>query len=312
MCPLGETTARIATGPKVSIGLPVFNGECYLSAAIDSLLAQTLEDFELIVCDNASTDGTEDICRRYASRDRRIRYARHARNIGAAQNFNAAFRLGTAPYVKWAAYDDLVHPTFLERCVAVLERDHSVVLAFARTQVIGPDGEYVVDSPGSLHLMQARPSDRLRHLFANLQLCDAQYGVIRRDVLGRTALFRNFVGADVCLLAELSLYGKFFELPDYLFSRRLHPAASRELNARDLAAFFDAGAIAGVTLREWRHLFAMFRTVLRAPVPGVEKALAFGLVARRAVWMRDVLGRELLQGTRQLVHRPRTEHGETR
>src|SRR3954470_1068595 len=93
--------------PRVSIGLPVYNGQRFLAPAVSSLLAQTFADFELVICDNASTDDTEAICRRFAERDPRVRYHRNEQNVGAAPNFNRALALSTGQYFKWAAHDDL-------------------------------------------------------------------------------------------------------------------------------------------------------------------------------------------------------------
>ncbi len=115
---------------RLSIGLPVYNGERFLSAAIDSLLRQTFEDFELIISDNASTDATGAICRGYADQDRRIRYLPTKENIGSAPNFNRVIELASAPYFSWAAHDDVRAPQYLERCVEVLDRDPSVILAY--------------------------------------------------------------------------------------------------------------------------------------------------------------------------------------
>ena len=98
----------IQTHPKVSIGLPVYNGERYLAETIQSLRDQVFSDFEIIICDNASTDGTAEICRRYLTLDKRIRYYRHSKNLGAAFNFNRTFKLASGKYFKWAAHDDLV------------------------------------------------------------------------------------------------------------------------------------------------------------------------------------------------------------
>src|SRR5438132_13873019 len=92
---------------QVSIGMPVYNGERYLSGALDSLLSQTLADFDLIISDNASTDATESICRSYAAHDSRIRYFRNENNLGAAANFNRAFELCGGEFFRWAAHDDL-------------------------------------------------------------------------------------------------------------------------------------------------------------------------------------------------------------
>jgi glycosyltransferase involved in cell wall biosynthesis len=118
---MGDFETRGASRtPRLAIGLPVHNGERYVSQAIDSLLGQTFTDFTLIVSDNGSTDATEEICRAYARRDARIRYHRSDENRGAAWNFNRVFELADSPYFKWAAYDDLCAPHFVERCIEFL------------------------------------------------------------------------------------------------------------------------------------------------------------------------------------------------
>ena len=91
--------------PKVSIGLPVFNGERYIRCAIDSILKQTFDDFELIISDNASEDRTAAICKGYEERDKRIHCHRFETNEGAARNYTAVFEMARGEYFKWAAYD---------------------------------------------------------------------------------------------------------------------------------------------------------------------------------------------------------------
>jgi glycosyltransferase involved in cell wall biosynthesis len=293
--------------PKVSIGLPTYNGGRYLGETLDAILAQSFAEFELVVCDNASTDGTEDICRSYASVDPRIRYVRHERNLGVSRNFNAAFHLATGQYFKWASSDDLIDPTFVERCVRILDDDKSVVAAFSRTRSIGPDGEHLTNSDRSMHVMAARASDRVAYLFNNLAFCNVQYGVLRADVVRRTSLFGNFLGADICFLIELSLHGKFFEVPEFLFSRRFHVAASSRLDEKELAAFFNARAMTASTLRAWRHLLANTQAVVRAPLPLAEKRRALSVLGRRALWDRGLLVTELGQAARGLLRSPREQ-----
>src|SRR5436190_12174806 len=95
--------------PIVSIGLPVFNGERYLRQALDSLLGQDFQDFELIISDNASTDRTAEICRAYVAKDRRIRYYRNESNIGSAPNYRRVFELARGEFFKWCSHDDVCH-----------------------------------------------------------------------------------------------------------------------------------------------------------------------------------------------------------
>ena len=126
--------------PRVSIGVPVYNGELYLERALDSILAQSFDDFEVIIADNASDDRTEQICRDYACRDARVRYVRNETNLGASANFNRTFALARGPYFKWAAHDDVLGTDFLLRCVEVLDSNPDVVLCHTKTQQIDEDG----------------------------------------------------------------------------------------------------------------------------------------------------------------------------
>src|SRR5256886_15254499 len=93
--------------PRLSIGLPVYNGEDFLAESLDALLGQSYEDLELIISDNASTDGTADICRRYEKQDSRIRYYRQPRNIGCAPHHNFVIQQARGELIKTASHDDL-------------------------------------------------------------------------------------------------------------------------------------------------------------------------------------------------------------
>lgn len=115
--------------PQVSIGMPVYNGEPFIREALDSLLAQTFTDFELIISDNASTDGTEAICREYAAKDARIRYVRQVENRGAMPNFQFVLDEALGEYFMWAAADDVWLPKFIETCVKLLKTDASAQMA---------------------------------------------------------------------------------------------------------------------------------------------------------------------------------------
>jgi glycosyltransferase involved in cell wall biosynthesis len=131
--------------PLVSIGLPVYNGGRYLAEAIESILSQTYRHFELIIRDNASTDDTEQICRRFAALDHRIRYFRNAANLGLSRNFNLTAERASGKYFRWAACDDHIAPEYLARCVEALEADATIVLCHSQVRVIGENGEEVAN-----------------------------------------------------------------------------------------------------------------------------------------------------------------------
>jgi glycosyltransferase involved in cell wall biosynthesis len=212
--------------PKVSIGMPVFNGERYIAETIDSILAQTFEDFELIFSDNASTDGTEEICRRYAEKDGRIRYVRNRENLGAAYNYNQAFHLSSGMYFKWACHDDLLRPEFLERCVEVLDRDPAAVVAYTGWAPIDGAGDPLEHPTPRYRPWQADspdPAKRTRYVFRmERRPPSAIYGLFRSDALRQTGLYRPTHGGDHILMAEISLYGPLREVPEELFLNRWH------------------------------------------------------------------------------------------
>src|SRR5579884_1126518 len=173
--------------PTVSIGMPVYNGENYIAAALDSILAQSFSDFEVVISDNASTDHTEEICRNYQARDPRIRYYRNPKNLGAARNHNQVFTLSCGKYFKWASHDDILSPDFLARCVAVLEQDPSVVLCHSRIMVIDDFNKRTVPLQDAVGLgMSHSPAQRFGSVILHDRSCADIYGLIRSDILRKT------------------------------------------------------------------------------------------------------------------------------
>ena len=291
--------------PRVSIGVPVYNGELYIAQTLDSLLAQTFEEFELIICDNASTDRTEQICRTYAERDARIRYVRNVENLGAAKNYMRALDLASGEYFRWANSDDLFAPESLARCVEVLDREPLVVLTYPKTKFVDERGGVISEYEDHLHIQSSRASERFAQVLARLGYVNVVYGLVRTDILRKTGLLRNFPGGDIPLVAELTLYGKFWEIPEFLFYRRLHPAASSSYK-HDVSLtqeFFDPKTKGRMSLREWRHLCAHGRSVMRAPLDFLEKMRLAGFLIRMGIWRRNLLGRELIGAMRHVLHR---------
>jgi glycosyltransferase involved in cell wall biosynthesis len=246
--------------PLVSIGLPVYNGERYLGKALDCLLSQTFTDFDIIVCDNASIDATASIARAYAERNARVKYHRNPSNIGAIRNFNRAFELATGKYFKWHACDDLCAPTYLEKCVAVLEEDSSAALCHSRTILIDDAGEALTFDP-ELQLFTDRkrtfayhapdqhfadsddPVIRFREALLRTTMCQYVMALMRADVARKSGLLAMYYYADRAFLIEMALRGRFREVPEALFFNRLHEHSSRMIaSARERAAWGGAPA----------------------------------------------------------------------
>lgn len=282
--------------PRVSIGLPVFNGQNYVAEAIDSLLTQSFEDFELIISDNASTDSTEAICAEYVRRDQRVRYVRNAENIGAAPNYNRVFGLAHGRYFKWAAHDDVCRPDFLRRCVEALDADPSAVLAYPLTATIDHRGELIKEWPARkgwparAALGAARPSTRFREALRVVETHPI-WGLMRVTVLRRTPLFGSYPAHDLPLLAELSLLGHFIELPEILFLQREH--GERSVRVHDFRkphaalAWYDPRCAGKLAFPRWRILGEYLAAIRRAPLSPAERARCLALVLR---WARDNAG----------------------
>lgn len=216
--------------PRVSIGLPVYNGEAYLAESLDSLLGQSYPDFELIVSDNASTDGTADICDRYVRQDSRIRYFRQPRNIGCAPNHNFVLRHARGEFFNWVSCDDLYARDLIERCVSALDARKDVVLAASWTAAIDDAGNVTQAMKYPLATDSASAPERFASMLFGtgadghgLIWADDDYGLVRRDVLRRIAPLSSYRHADKVIMAELALQGPFHHEPGWLYFRRDHP-----------------------------------------------------------------------------------------
>lgn len=300
--------------PRVSIGMPVYNGERFLGEALRSLAAQTFTDYELIISDNGSTDRTEEICRRAAAQDPRIRYYREAQNRGAAWNYNRVVELATGEYFKWAAHDDLITPDYLEKCVGVLDHDPELVLCCTDDQDIDEDGAYV-DARRHSHIPSAdrgnspRASQRFRRLIRDDYDCEQVFGLFRLADLRRTKLILSYTDSDRTLLAEAALYGRFFEIPERLFLHRQHAGSSCKANPitsgwHERVAWFDPRLSGKALFSRWRQIREYCIAIVRSPVGTGEKlASLFWL----AVYQRGriiPLTREIIVGVRLLIAPP--------
>ncbi|MEH1791893.1 glycosyltransferase family 2 protein [Nostoc sp.] len=272
--------------PRLSIGLPVYNGEKFIKEAIDSLLAQTFEDFELIISDNASTDKTEEICRAYAEKDKRICYYRNDQNIGCARNFNRVFKLSSGEYFKWAAYDDLHAPDFIKKCVEVLDQDPSIILCHSQTYFIDEEGSFLQNYNIKLKADALKPHKRFNELLTK-HLCYQCYGVIRSNALRMIPQMGGYGNADGILLLRLGILGRFYEIPEYLFFARSHPQQSMSMYFPNYMLFanntkkpslsmlpdfyaytvwFDSAKKGQILLPHWRIIWEYLLSIWRSPL----------------------------------------------
>jgi len=237
----------------VTIGMPVFNMEGTVQEAIDTILGQTFSDFELIISDNASEDRTGEICREAAASDPRVRYHRNAQNV-LAENFRLVVLLGKGEYFMWAAADDSRMPEMVEKCVAPLEADPDVVMAYPHVQILNDETGERFPYNDPYRLDQDDPGDRYLALIGSLDLGNAIYGLYRRRVLHEIPVLSRISArfipfSDSVFLTNLVLSGKVVQVPETLFIRRRGRARSWVENLSFIEPVLNANPLTtGVTL----------------------------------------------------------------
>lgn len=259
--------------PRVSIGLPVYNGEAFLADAVDSLLGQSFADFELIISDNASTDATESLCRERASRDHRIRYYRNPANIGAMRNFNRVFELSSGEYFKWAAHDDVHEPEYLARGVGVLDTNPDIVLVCPQSRDIDEHGNTLKIASFGIDMDSPRVHVRFRELIRREHSCVAVFGLVRAHILRGTRLLGDYADCDRVLLAEIGLAGRMREIAEPLFVHRMHKNRSvwQYKSRQTRSAWFDPSKAGRPVFPYCRQYAAYMSAIARAPLSASER-----------------------------------------
>lgn len=293
-----------ARTPCASVCLPVYNGAMYIGGAIRSICEQTFEDLEVIISDNASTDGTQALCREAATRDSRIRYFRGDINRGLAWNFNRAFELATGQYLVWIGHDDVMEPNYIRRCVEEIEQHADTVLCFTNSSYI--DGEGVVmqkmdlSNPGSAE----KASDRFQHILYDVR-CDPICGLMKVEILKQTRLHAGYADSDRVLLAELGFRGNFRKINDYLFSRRMHPLqATATLDRWERTTIFDPSKSGKVSCPWWRELFDFVGAIQSAPISREERFRAYRYLYWWALVHKPFLYRDVRRGLKHPFRTP--------
>jgi len=293
-----DQQAAVSSSPLATFGMPVYNGANFIERAIDSILAQEVTDFELIIGDNGSTDATEAICRKYAAEDPRVTYYRSPENRGAAWNYTRLVPLARGKYFKWASHDDMIAPRYLGAVSAELEASPRTVLAFPLAIFIDDmDRELrVYEEDHEWDIRDSSPSVRMERVLQTLGLCNPIFGMMRTDVLRSTRVIGAFDAADILLLSELALHGDFHLVEEPLFLRRMHDQMSRRAlkNPEDVAKWFDTSARA-YNFPWTKLLLEHAAAIRRVPLSSAERRRAFIALNRGWYWKRTL--REYWQTT---------------
>ncbi len=212
---------------KVSIGMPVYNGEDFIDEAIKSLLAQDEKEFELIISDNASTDNTSKICRNHAAIDKRIRYISNHINIGAENNFKTVLTEANGEFFMWAAHDDTWEPSFLSTMLKLFNHNPNAAIAFSGFNNIDISGKEI----RKYNLQELTSQDLFERLFAFMQMEERKgkanviYGLFKRQsILEQKGLFfesKGLWGADMLSVFKILTSGYLALDDQILFHKRL-------------------------------------------------------------------------------------------
>jgi glycosyltransferase involved in cell wall biosynthesis len=202
--------------PLVTIGIPTYNRAKLLPRAVESALAQDYGPIDIVISDNASTDGTAEVCRELAARDERIRCMRHASNCGASANFRAVLQAARGELFMWLGDDDWIDHHYVSRCAAVLLADPAYSL------VCGGDvyrAEGKPDRRGeSLSLTQEAGASRLISYYRQVGMNGAFYGLMRRSLIQRIPI-DHALGGDWLMVAAMAYLGKIKALEDVFLYR---------------------------------------------------------------------------------------------
>lgn len=212
-----------ANRSRVSIGVPVYNGEKFIRKRIDSILSQTFKDFELIISDNASSDTTSDICKEYAKKDSRIRYIHQKNNIGSAKNFNFVLQQANGKYFTWAAADDLWEPTFLSKNIEILESHPNIVGSISEIDFFGKYADrYNSTSSKTTKRQHVKPisGNYLEKVKLALRASGTMiYGLFRTESLQKSFPEEKYFRDELILMLNILKHGDFHVVDELLMHR---------------------------------------------------------------------------------------------
>lgn len=261
--------------PKVTIAIPVYNGELFIEQAIESVLNQSFDDWELIICDNASTDSTTSICEGFVKSESRIRYFRNDKNIGAAMNFNRTVELARGSYFRWLASDSSLDSKFIEECVSILDNDSSIAsVSTGFASILSHDGSKLEEiytnfnfNIESTHVRIKSIIDRVIRIRGPLLV----WAMMRTKLLSQTGLIRPFIGSDSVFILEYGLKGKIAFIDKPLSKIRRHQDSYSNIKDSNdgvegvrEARWFDPNSTGKTYFPHWRRLGEFFKVIVKS------------------------------------------------
>ncbi len=289
---------------KVIVGLPIYNAQKFIAAAIEAHLAQTFGDFQLVISDNASSDATPDICASYASKDDRVTVLRAPENRGLLWNHRRVMEAIQSPkqYFRWAGGDDIPEPDLFQTMVNILDTRPDVEAVVPKTKNIDDQGNIIRTLENSLDLQSEDVYERARKvLLANYQHVIA-YGLLRASTILSLRTGPNYIGWDPVFIWELALRGKMVQTEDAALRRRFHKGSiSRVKTSKELRKWVEPNHKAGVSFPHWKWAYEHFRAYLASPLTMRDRLKVGAFLGRATLWHRAELARDITQATKRAL-----------
>jgi glycosyltransferase involved in cell wall biosynthesis len=204
--------------PAVTVLLPTYNRASSLPRAIESVLAQSRAELELLISDNASEDDTESVCAGYVERDSRVRYFRQAVNVGPIANFNWLLTHLQTEFVLILADDDWLDADYVERCLSIIEQDPSIAIVTGGTRYY--EGDAPPDLVLNTNLTSRSGARRVLRYLRNSWSSAAFYGLLRASAVRNVLPIPNVMGADWLFVAALAFSGRVVTTTETHLNRR--------------------------------------------------------------------------------------------
>jgi len=287
---------------RVISGLPVYNGQKYIAAAIESHLAQSFGDFQLVISDNGSTDATPDICADYARRDDRVTLLRSPENRGILWNHRRvmdAIESGDQ-YFRWAGADDIMEPGLLQAMVSILDQRPEVASVVPDTRNIDDDGNVIGTMPRSLDLQSTDVYQRAHDVLVAKYQHVIAYGLLRASILRTMRTLPNYPGWDAVFTWEFALRGQMVQTDGTYLLRRFHAGSiSRVKSAKELRKWVEPNARTGMSFPHWTWAYEHLRALMAVPMSPRDRWRAGRFLARVTLWQRGNLYRDVMQAARR-------------
>ncbi len=288
---------------EITVGLPVYNGEKYLASSIDSIISQTFQNFELVITDNASTDNTGSICKKYAQIDSRVKYHRNEKNLGASANHNLTVSLAKGKYFVWGSYDDIRHPEYLEKCHAYLTNNPSSSACHSLTRYIDGEGKETSREEVILDISSEDPVKRFSEMIRMDHKVEMILALMRTEILHKTPGLAAYSDSDRVLMAEMCLNGPIGMITEYLFYRREHEDNSSKVytSRQSRMAWFDPKFAGKISFPHYRQFYEYLGSISRSPLSGRDKLRCLKVILKWLIVNRARLLSDIQISTKAMI-----------